>query len=242
MQKTLSLIVSVYNESLVLPIFFEELRKTINRLTCQTEIIFVNDGSTDNTLDILNTFSSLDERFKIISYFPNRGHENAMYEGIKKSKGETVICLDADLQHPPTLIPFIMQKRQEGFDVVLMVRIEREDGGWWKRYSSRLFYLIVNKCSKMRIEPNASDYFMISRQVVSDLMQSKPDKQCFLRGFIQLLPYPKTTLTFIAPKRVAGKSKYSFWKLLKFSISAIYAMKRFQEKTISMNIFTNGDI
>lgn len=230
--KDLSVIVSVYNESLVLPNFFKVLKEVLYTLALDTELIFVNDGSTDNSLEILNAFAVTDEQVKIVSYLPNKGHETAMYEGIKQSRGEVLICLDADLQHPPTFIPQILQKKQEGFDVVLMVRTEREDGGWWKKLSSRFFYALINFWMKAKIEPNASDFFMISNKVAVHLLQNYPEQHRFLRGFIQLLPYSKTTLPFVAPKRLAGESKYSFWKLLKLSISAVYAMKQWKSAKI----------
>lgn len=223
---TLSVVVSAYNEEESLPLFYQELNKILNDVSGKVEIIFVNDGSTDRSLDIMKTFVENDPRVKVIDFSRNFGHEAAMIAGIDKSSGESVICLDADLQHPPICILEMLQKREEGFDVITMVRASREDGGFIKKITSNFFYWMTNKLLKVHLEPNASDFFMISKRVANELKNNYRERTRFIRGFIQIMGFKRTSLEFSAPKRIAGESKYSILKLMTMSISAISTLSK----------------
>lgn len=222
----LSIVISVFNEEASLGIFYKELSKVLISINKTVEIIFVNDGSTDRSISILRELALADSRVRIIDFSRNFGHEAAMIAGIDKSKGESVVCLDADLQHPPCYIAEMLEKRAEGFDVINMVRIDREDGGVFKRISSRFFYWITNKMMKTKLEPNASDFFMISRRVALQLKTNYRERTRFLRGFIQIIGFKRTCIEFKAPKRVAGESKYSLFKLITLSLSAVSTLSK----------------
>ena len=229
MQRPLySIIVSVYNEEKVLPIFHQEVSAVLDRMsdTADFELLFVNDGSSDNSRQVLQQLMEKDQRVKVIHFSRNFGHEAAMLAGLDHCRGEAAVCMDSDLQHPPTLLPEMLQKYQEGKDVVTMMRTDRADGGVCKHLSSRLFYHIINKMSDAQLQPNASDFFLISRKVVDVLKTDYRERTRFLRGIIQNIGFTKDSINYEAPLRAAGKSKYSFWKLLSFSFSAIASFSK----------------
>ena len=217
----LSLVVSVYNEEEVLQTFWEETSKPLKGLELQYEIIFVNDGSTDGSKDTLFNLSQHDKNIKIINLSRNFGHEAAMVAGIDYSTGDAVLCMDADLQHPPSRLGEMVKKFSEGYEIINMVRKENKDAGIRRRVTSALFYCVLNFMSTARFEPNASDFFLISRRVANILKNNFSERTRFLRGFIQIIGFRKTTLEFVSPKRAGGATKYSLLKLFVYSVSAI---------------------
>ncbi|MCL1969354.1 MAG: glycosyltransferase family 2 protein [Bacteroidetes bacterium] len=221
-----SVVASVYNEEESIMMFYESLSETLVSLQINYEIIFVNDGSIDNSLSILKEISVSDPTVKIIDFSKNFGHEAAMIAGIDHACGEAVICMDSDLQHPPAMIPEMLQKKAAGFEVVNMVRTLRKDAGLIQKMNSKLFYKFVNSISSVKLAENASDFFLISQKVCKLLRSNFRERTRFLRGIIQLVGFRKTTLEYIAPKRIAGKSKYSFFKLLKLSFTAISSFSK----------------
>ena len=221
-----SVVSSVYNEEESVTMFYQSLSKTLVSLQISYEIIFVNDGSIDNSLSLLQNIAAADNTVKIIDFSRNFGHEAAMIAGIDLACGEAVICMDSDLQHPPAMIPEMLQKKAEGFDVVNMVRTLRKDAGLIQKMNSKLFYKFVNSISSVKLAENASDFFLISQKVCKLLRSNFRERTRFLRGIIQLVGFKKTTLEYVAPKRIAGKSKYSFFKLLKLSFTAISSFSK----------------
>ena len=221
-----SVVASVFNEEEGVMMFYKSLSATLVNLQISYEIIFVNDGSTDNSLQILKDIAKSDNTVKIIDFSRNFGHEAAMIAGIDQACGESVICMDSDLQHPPEMIAAMLQKKAEGFDVINMVRMERKDAGLLQKINSKLFYKFINSISSVKLAENASDFFLISQKVCKILRSDFRERTRFLRGIIQLVGFKKTTIEYIAPKRMAGKSKYSFFKLLKLSFTAISSFSK----------------
>jgi len=230
-----SIVASVFNEEESVKMFYESLSETVVSLQVSYEIIFVNDGSADNSLQILKNIAASDNTVKIIDFSRNFGHEAAMIAGIDHACGEAVICMDSDLQHPPAMIPEMLQKKAEGFDVVNMVRTKNKDTGVLQKTNSKLFYKFINSISSVKLAENASDFFLISQKVCKVLRSDFRERTRFLRGIIQLVGFRKTAIEYIAPKRVAGKSKYSFFKLLKLSLTAISS---FSKVPLQLGIFT----
>ena len=226
MTPEISIIVSVYNEEKSLPLFYKELEQELQQVEATPEILFVNDGSTDQSLTILKEFAAQNPAVKVIHFSRNFGHEAAMLAGIDHCAGAIAICLDADLQHPPKYIAEMLKKWQEGNDIVLMVRNDRKDGGFFRNITSKIFYGITNKLLHAKLEPNASDFFMISQRVIHLLKGDYRERTRFVRGFIQIIGFNKTTIEYVAPPRVAGESKYSFFKLLTLSFSAISTLSK----------------
>lgn len=223
----ISIVVSVFNEQEMLPAFHVEIMRVLGEKNIDAELIYVNDGSSDASLGILKQLQEENKVVKVLSFSRNFGHEAAMIAGIDYAQGDAIICLDADLQHPPLLIPLMLEQFEKGIDIVNMVRETRQDNGWVKNRLSNRFYKIINKLSGQKLEENASDFFLISRKVAQVLKSDYRERNRFLRGFIQIVGFRKTTLSFVAPKREAGISKYPFWKLLVFSVNAVVSFSKF---------------
>ncbi|MFW6232800.1 MAG: glycosyltransferase family 2 protein, partial [Bacteroidota bacterium] len=217
----LSVVVSVYNELPVLIKFEQELRKVLDETGLDFELIFVNDGSTDGSRELLDELCYKNQKYKAIHFSRNFGHESAMAAGIDHSSGEAVICMDADLQHPPECIPGMIEQFNSGYEIVNMVRTDRKDHNIIMKIMSKQFYNLLNRISTMKIEPNGTDFFLISRRVADILNNDFRERTRFMRGFIQVIGFNKTSLEFKAPERYAGKSKYSLLKLIILSFSAV---------------------
>lgn len=222
--RKLSVVVSVYNEEKALREFYKETNKILEQIRksgWEHELIFVNDGSSDNSLSILEELAKEDHDVKLISFSRNFGHEAAMIAGIDHSIGDGIICMDADLQHPPECIPKIIEKFDAGYEVINMVRTKNESAGLIKNITSSGFYWLINHISDVHFEPNASDFFAISRHVAQVLKDNYREKVRFLRGYVQNVGFKKTNIEYEARARVAGESKYSIKKLFIFSINTI---------------------
>ena len=221
MNKSLSIVVSVYNEEDSLGSFYEVASSYIKNLDMDYELIFVNDGSVDKSEEIIREFAKKDDRVKALLFSRNFGHEAAMIAGIDYASGDYIVCMDADLQHPPDILKDIIFKFNEGYDIINMIRTSNTDAGLIKNITSSIFYSGINLLSKNKLEKNASDFFAISKKVANVLRKDYREKVRFLRGYVQNIGFKKTSLPYIAQKRVAGHSKYSLHKLLKFSMDTI---------------------
>lgn len=221
MKKLLSVIVSVYNEEAALKTFYQETIPVLKTISWDYQLVFVNDGSRDKSLEILKGLAETDEHVKIISFSRNFGHEAAMLAGIDYSHGDGIICMDADLQHPPEYIPEIIKNFEAGIEVINMVRTKNESAGWFKNLASTAFYKVINMLSDVKFESNASDFFAISGRVAEVLRKDYREKVRFLRGYVQNVGFKKSTIEYEAHARVAGESKYSIRKLFQFSVNTI---------------------
>ena len=219
--KTVTVVVSVYNEEQALPKFYEAVKPILEQDPWDYELLFVNDGSQDGSLEILRRLAAADSRVKVVSFSRNFGHEAAMIAGLDYSSGDMVICMDADLQHPPECIPKILRAAEEGYDVVSMVRTRNQSAGFLKGITSAAFNRVINALSDVQFEANASDFFGVSRRAVEVLKQSYREKVRFLRGYVQNLGFRRTRLEYEAGVRVAGESKYSIRKLFSFAVNTI---------------------
>lgn len=234
MDKKLSVVVSVYNEEAALEQFYKETRDVLEQISWDYELLFVNDGSQDNSLEILYGFTHQNGRVKVINFSRNFGHEAAMIAGVDYSTGDGIICMDADLQHPPECIPQIIEQFESGSEVINMVRTKNDSVGWFKNLASATFYCLINMLSEVKFERNASDFFAISRRVAKVLKQNYRERVRFLRGYVQNVGFQKTTIEYQARARVAGESKYSIRKLFTFSINTILC---FSNLPLKLGIF-----
>ena len=222
----LSVVISVYNEEQTIEVCYNELKKELGSLNISYKIIFVNDGSTDASFSILQNIAKEDKGIKVLNFSRNFGHESAMLAGLDHANSDAVICMDCDLQHPPACLKEMYNKFRAGADIIHMVRAQRKDGTALINLFSKLFYLIINKMTRIKIEPNASDFFLISKRVVAILTKDYRERTRFLRGLIQLIGFKREKIEFVAPKRMAGESKYSFSQLLVLSFSAISVLSK----------------
>lgn len=221
MKRLLSVVVSVYNEEAVLNRFYEESSRVLQNIAWDYELLFVNDGSRDESHSILLRLAQQDSRVKVVSFSRNFGHEAAMIAGIDYSRGDGIICMDADLQHPPECIPEIVEKFENGYQVINMVRTKNKSAGLIKNLTSAAFYNLINVLSDVHFENNASDFFAVSRQVAQVLKDNYRERVRFLRGYVQNVGFKRTTIEYEARERAAGESKYSLRKLLRFSVNTI---------------------
>ena len=235
MDRTISVVVSVYNEEKALEDFFRETSRVLEETGWDWELIFVNDGSADASLSVLKGLAAQDKRVKLVSFSRNFGHEAAMIAGMDFSSGEVVVCMDADLQHPPACIPEILKKREEGYEVISMVRTKNRTAGLIKNITSSGFYWLINHISDVHFEPNASDFFAVSRRVAQVMRENYRERVRFLRGYVQNVGFKRTTIEYEAGVRVAGESKYSLKKLFAFSINTILC---FSNMPLKLGIYT----
>lgn len=220
-KKSCSIIISVYNEEAVLRLFYDELTAAIALIDWNFELLFVDDGSTDGSRQLLDSLVQSDPRMRVIHFSRNFGHEAAMMAGIDHALSDAIVCMDADLQHPPALLGEMLKKYEQGNDIVTMTREDRADGGLYKQLTSLLFYRLINRLSDTQLQPNASDFFLISHRVAEVLKNDYRERTRFLRGLIQSVGFRSTTLAYQAPQRAAGRSKYSVHKLMRLAFVSI---------------------
>ena len=225
--RRVSVIVSVYNEEGGLRQFYNVTKGILTALDTERggldhEILFVNDGSIDRSAAVLSELKNEDpEHVSVISFSRNFGHEAAMTAGLDYASGDVLIFMDADLQHPPMLIPDILRSFDEGYQIVNMVRTKNESAGAFKNFCSGAFYSLINLLSDMHMEPSASDFFAMDKQAAKVLRKDYREKVRFLRGYVQNIGFKKTILEYEAGERSFGKSHYSFKKLWKLSMDTL---------------------
>lgn len=216
----LSIAVPAYNEEGNLRKFYQELMKVLPSLGMSWEIIFSDDGSTDNTWKEIESLHKEDKRVKGIRLSRNFGHQYALFAGLSNVSGEAVISIDADLQHPPQLIPKLIEEWQKGNKIVHTIRLDPDNISIFKRATSKMFYKIFSFLSGVKIENGMADYRLLDRQVLGNILQFCEDG-LFLRGIVQWVGYPSSKVKFLSHNRLSGNSKYTFKKMLKFAVTGI---------------------
>jgi len=216
-----SLVVPFHNETPVIGAFFREVTAVLRELPdADYEIVCVNDGSTDATLDHLLAACRHDPRVRVVDLSRNFGKEAALTAGIDAARGDAVIPFDADLQDPPEVIPLLVQRWREGYDVVLARRAERDTDTWAKRGTATLFYRVHNAISETLIPDNAGDFRLMSRQVVEALKQL-PENRRFMKGLFAWVGFRTTEVQYVRRPRVGGTTKFSGWKLWNFALEGL---------------------
>jgi glycosyltransferase involved in cell wall biosynthesis len=223
--KLISIVVPVFNEQENIQVFYQEVTKAIETLGYPFELIFVDDGSTDRTVLILERISQQDSRVKAILLARNFGHQVALTCGLAHAVGEAVITMDGDLQHPPELLSILIGKWEEGFEVVQTVRMATEGVSWFKERSSSLFYRLINAMSDIQIVEGGSDFRLLDKKVVQTFQCFK-EKARFIRGIIGDMGYRQAQVEFVAPERFAGQSKFSLKKMIDFALNGITAYSK----------------
>ena len=217
---TLSIIVPCYNESEVLPSFYERTSKVLESCNIEYELIFINDGSDDKTLEIISSLRQRNQKVKLIDLSRNFGKEIAMTAGIDFASGEAVIIIDSDLQHPPELIPEMYRYWRDGFDVVYATRIKQDDESFIKKLTAQAFYWVITRLSIVRIPENAGDYRLMSRRAVEAMKQFQ-EQHRFMKGLFSWIGYRQISIPYHREPRHAGSSKWSYWQLWNFAIEGI---------------------
>lgn len=217
----LSLIVPVYNEAETVDVFIETVTRVFEPLPdVDLELVFVNDGSTDDTLDKLLGWQRRDPRLNIVELSRNFGKEAALTAGLHTATGDVVVPIDVDLQDPPALILQMLEKWRDGYEVVLGRRVNRDSDSWAKRASATWFYRIHNHIAKPKIPENVGDFRLMDRCVV-DAIKALPESRRFMKGLFAWVGFRTTSVDYVRPERVAGTSRFDGWGLWNFAIEGI---------------------
>lgn len=216
----ISLVVPVFNEESTIPLFLSEIKNNGLLTDYSLEIIFVNDGSTDNTEQIITAEAMKDSTIVAVNFSRNFGKESALLAGIFQSTGDAVIPIDVDLQDPIDVIPVMIDEWQKGYDVVLAKRVDRSSDSFFKRTTSKLFYMVYNKVVENKIEGNVGDFRLMSRRVIEAVKQL-PENNLFMKGLLSWVGFPTTVIEYTRVERAAGKTKFKFLKLFNLALDGV---------------------
>lgn len=215
-----SIVVPLFNEEIVIKESYNRLKNIMDSINENYEIVFVNDGSKDKTEAFVREICFRDGKIKLVNFSRNFGHQAAITAGMVEACGKAVVVIDADLQDPPEIIPEMIKKWQEGFDVVYGKRMKREGETLFKKMTSKAFYRIFNNLTTIEIPCDTGDFRLIDRKVC-DALNALPEKNRYVRGLISWLGFRQTSVDFVRQERFAGKSKYSLKKMIKLALDAI---------------------
>ncbi|MCL2010034.1 MAG: glycosyltransferase family 2 protein [Synergistaceae bacterium] len=227
-----------YNEEEAIPIFFKEIIPVMENIGEPFELICVNDGSEDLTLEVLLSFAQKDGRIKIVDLSRNFGKEAALTAAIDHASGDAVIPIDVDLQDPPELIPEMIVKWREGYEVVLAKRSDRLSDSFMKRFSAQLFYRVHNKISKPAIPENVGDFRLMDRCVV-EALKTLHEYHRFMKGLFAWVGFKTCVIEYTRRARVAGGSKFNTWRLWKFALEGITSFSTFP---LTMWLYIGGGV
>jgi len=223
--KKISIIIPCYNEEQAIPYFYKEITKVSETMKQDFEFIFVNDGSKDLTIDTIKKYAKKDKRVKYINFSRNFGKEAAMFAGLELSTGDYVAIMDADLQDPPELLPKMLEvldNKETDYDCVGTRRVTRKGEPPIRSFFARMFYKIINKMSKIEMVDGARDYRLMTRQMVNSILELREYNR-YSKGLFQFVGYNTKWLEYENVERVAGETKWSFWKLFLYAIEGIIA-------------------
>lgn len=215
-----SVVIPVYNEEEVVNECYSRIKKVMDSTNEKYEVIFVNDGSKDNTRQMLKEICRVDGNVKLIDFSRNFGHQSAITAGMNYSIGQAVVVIDADLQDPPEVILRMLEKWREGYQVVYGKRLKREGESIFKKATAKVFYRILARLTEFDIPVDAGDFRLIDRKVC-DALNKMDEKNRYVRGIISWLGFNTTYVEFVREKRYAGKTKYPLRKMLKFATDAV---------------------
>jgi dolichol-phosphate mannosyltransferase len=222
-----SIVCPAYLEEEGLPIFHEHLVGVLQSLEnrFRFEIIYVDDGSSDRTLEVMQSLAARDPRVGFLSLSRNFGQQAALTAGLEHARGDAVISMDADLQHPPEIIPQLLAEWQAGFEVVITIRAEDDRLGWFKRFSSKVFYRLMKWFSDTEIRFAASDFRLLSRQALQGLLELQ-ERHRFVRGLVQWIGFPIKEIGFRPNERCAGVTKYTLRRMLRLAGDGLFSFSR----------------
>ncbi|MBA5792851.1 glycosyltransferase family 2 protein [Flavobacterium sp. xlx-214] len=221
--KQLTLIIPVYNEELSIPVFVKEFREFYSELQVKgyaTELLFVDDGSKDNTCHVLTKLAQENDDISVLIFSRNFGKEAALFAGLENAKGSIVIPMDVDLQDPFDMIPLMIDEYEKGADVVLARRINRSNDRFLKRFSAQWFYRLNNKMSSLKLEENVGDFRLMTQQVVNEII-SLQENQLFMKGLMSWVGFNTAIVDYVRPNRKEGKTKFNYRKLWNLAVQGI---------------------
>lgn len=216
----ISLVIPVLNEEDAIPIFYHAVRTQNQLQGYDVELVFVDDGSRDSTCSIIESLACSDSLVTLVRLSRNFGKEAALFAGLDYSSGDAVIPIDVDLQDPIAVVPLLIEKWLDGYDVVLAKRVDRASDSFLKRASAEMFYRLHNKISNPRIEENVGDFRLMSRQVVEEI-KMLPERHLFMKGLLSWVGFDTAIVEYARADRVAGTSKFNGWKLWNLALEGI---------------------
>lgn len=225
---TLTIICPVYNEQDVLSVFYTELKKVLNGIADRYDstVLFVADRSSDKTLEVLEELCTRDASVQALYMSSRFGHQMALLAGIDHCNSDIVGMMDSDLQHPPDLIPTLLEQFERGHDVVYTIRQDSEELGWVKQSSSRLFYKLINSISQVQIHESAADFRLISRRVADLFRTELRERQMFMRGLVSWVGFSSVGVPFQVRARALGRSHYTLGRLIRFGIQGTVSFSK----------------
>lgn len=219
MSKTVSVVIPIFNEEKNIPLLYREVVSVFSSLPYEYELIFVNDGSTDNSFLTVHRLSQADKRVKGLDFSRNFGKECATSAGCHYASGDAIITMDADLQHPPELIVDLVKEWEGGAEVVYTVRKKNKGASFIKRIASSFYYWIFNKVASISTEPRSTDFRLMDKKVI-DVFREFPERERMFRGMIDWMGYRRAKVEFNANRRVHGSAGYSYRKLIKLAMNS----------------------
>lgn len=217
---TLSIVCPVYNEEAMVKLFISEVDKVLAQTSLNYEYVFVNDGSTDNTVEILKKLCKEDSKVRLVNLSRNFGKELALTAGIDFASGDAVVPMDCDLQDPPELLIDMLEKWRSGFQVVLAKRIDRSSDSYLKRTTSNLFYKLIKSISDVHIPENVGDFRLLDRSVV-EVLRTFKERSRFMKGIFASLGFKSCTVEYVRPVRAAGKTSWNYLSLFKLALEGV---------------------
>ena len=220
-----SLIVPIYNEEETLSELYRRIRAVIDQMDGYVELILINDGSRDRSLQLIRDLHQLDQRICYLSFARNFGHQIAVTAGLNFARGQVIIILDADLQDPPELIPVLVEKWLQGYQVVYAQRTQRRQEGWFKRFTAYFFYRLLKQLADVDIPTDTGDFCLLDRQVV-DILNTMPERNRYIRGLRSWVGFQQTAIRFERDSRFAGEVKYTFGKSLALAVNGLVSFSQ----------------
>lgn len=220
MNKKIAIVIPTFNEEGNIEIMIRSLHQVLSVLPYDYELIFVDDGSSDGTLQKLKTISQQDNKLFYIELSRNFGHQNALKAGVDAANANAVITMDGDMQHPPDLLPEMLQKWEEGFDIVYTRREEDANLSFLKKKTSRSFYTVMNRLSEIKFEPGTADFRLMDEKVVA-VFTNFSENELFIRGLVNWLGFKQYAMDYRPSERFSGESKYNLKKMMRFALQGI---------------------
>lgn len=234
----LSIVIPVFNEQDNIEVLYARVSRTVEAMGIgAVEILFVNDGSSDDSMRIIRILSQKDPRVKFISLSRNFGHQVAVSAGIDHAQGAAIVLIDCDLQDPPELIPELYAKLKSGYEVVYAKRRSRRGEGYMKKLLAKLFYRMLSKMTSIEIPIDTGDFRIIDRKI-ADILKQMPEQEKFLRGQISWIGFNQTSIEYDRDERNAGKSGYTYTKMIRLAINGITSFSNFPLKFATITGFT----
>ncbi len=229
----ISIIIPIYNEQGNIDRLINRLKGVIAQLNIDCEYIFINDGSKDDSINIIKNLAKIDSSVKFINFSRNFGHQIAVTAGLDKAKGDRIVIIDADLQDPPELIIDMYNKMDDGFEVVYAKRKARKGESWMKKFTARMFYRILKAITSVNIPVDTGDFRIIDRKIV-DVLKQMPEQQKFLRGQISWIGFNQTYVEYERDERNAGETGYTYKKMIRLALDGITSFSNFPLKFASI--------